>query len=61
MSNIQEGTQADRNEPIWETALTEERLVRVLRGVIAEERGSIGDNNLLRRIIEALESAEVKP
>jgi hypothetical protein len=47
-----------KDEPVWETSLTEERLVRVLRGVIAEERGSIGDDNLLRRIIEALERAE---
>jgi hypothetical protein len=43
----------------WETSLTEERLIRVLRGIIAEERGSIGDNNLLRRIADALEVAEV--
>lgn len=45
-------------DPAWETALTVERLVEALREVIASERGSIGDHNMLRQIIEALESDE---
>jgi hypothetical protein len=42
----------------YETSLTVERLVRVLHNVIRQERGSIGDDNLLRRIAGELVAAE---
>lgn len=46
------------NEPKWQTPLTVERLVDALREVIASERGSIGNHNMLRQIISALDSEE---
>jgi hypothetical protein len=66
MSNIREGTPADRNEPIWETSLTKEHLVRAVKR-IADELHEQDPTRLFRYVdavywfralVEALEATE---